>query len=113
MKKLPLILVVILITFLSACSSTSKVAVEKKPLTSDHQLMLSLLNRPITQDQQMMLAFAKQSDNFQNPYFVNAVLIKGEKSSDENSKTNNNRVKHSFSQLIAQDFNSVRISGPK
>jgi len=109
MKKLPLILVVTLVTFLSACSSTSKIAVEKKPLTSDHQLMLSLLNRPMTQDQQMMLAFAEQRENYQNPYFVNAVEIRGAKE----EQSSRNRTTTPYSNLIAQDFNSVRISGPK
>ena len=109
MKKLPIIFALLLMTLLSACSSTSKVAIEKKPLMSDHYLMLSLLSRPVTQDQQMMLAFAKQRDDFQNLYFVNSVEIKGPKSDDMNST----RATHSFSNLIAQDFNSVRISGPK
>ena len=109
MKKLTLAFTLLLMTLLTACSSTSKVAIEKKPLISDHHLMLSLLNRPITQDQKMMLAFAEQRDNFQNLYFVNAVAIKGEKT-EENTST---RATHSYSNLIAQDFNSVRISGPK
>ena len=96
-------------TLLSACSSTSKVAIEKKPLMSDHYLMLSLLKRPVTQDQQMMLAFAEQRNDFQNLYFVDAIEIKGQKSEEESVS----RASHSYSNLIAQDFNSVRISGPK
>jgi hypothetical protein len=109
MKKLSIIFALLLITLLSACSSTSKVAIEKKPLISDQYLLLSLLNRPVTQDQQMMLAFAKQRDDFQNLYFVNSVEIRGPKS----DATKSTRATHAFSNLIAQDFNSVRISGPE
>jgi hypothetical protein len=109
MKKYSWIFALFFFALLSACSSTSKVVIEKKPLISDHYLMLSLLNRPITQDQQMMLAFAQQRENFQNQYFVNAISIKGPKSENDNSM----QTSHSYSSLIAQDFNSVRISGPK
>lgn len=109
MKKLTLVFAIFLMTLLSACSSTSKVAIEKKPLMSDHYLMLSLLNRPVTQDQQMMLAFAEQRNDFQNLYFVDAIEIKGQKSEERSVS----RASHSYSNLIAQDFNSVRISGPK
>ena len=58
MKNLLTLGAILIITLLSACSSTQQTIVEKKPLVSDHYLMLSLLNRPMTQDQQMMLAFA-------------------------------------------------------
>jgi len=109
MKNLSILIAVLLISLLSACSSTSKVAIEKKPLISDHHLMLSLLKRNITEDQQMMLAFAEQRASYQSIYFVNAVEIKGPKD-DEYPATS--RVKHSYSSLIAQDFNSVQISGP-
>jgi len=109
MKNLPILIAILLVSLLSACSSTSKVAIEKKPLISDHHLMLSLLNRTMTEDQQMMLAFADQRASFQAIYFVNAVDIKGPKN-DEYSITN--RAKHNYSNLIAQDFNSVQISGP-
>ena len=107
MKKSFTLFAILIVTLLSACSSTQKTIVKKKPLVSDHYLMLSLLNRPMTQDQQMMLAFAAQRANYQNPYFVNAIAIKGPK--DDKSKA---RVQHSYSNLIAQDFNSVQISGP-
>lgn len=109
MKKLSLLIAILAVSLLSACSSTSKVAIEKKPLISDQYLMLSLLNRAMTEDQRMMLAFADQRARFQSIYFVNAVDIKGPKD-DEYSATN--RVKHSYSNLIVQDFNSVQISGP-
>lgn len=109
MKIRPTFIALTLLALLSACSTTPKVALEKKPLISDHQLMLSLLNRPMTQDQQMMLAFATQREHEQNSYFVHSIAIKGEKSSDKSA----NRATHTYSNLIAQDFNSVRISGPK
>ena len=109
MKKLTIIFALLLITLLSACSATTEVAIEKKPLISDHHLMLSLLNRPVTQDQQMMLAFAEHRESYQNLYFVKAIEIKGPK----NTQNADARATHSYSELIAQDFNSVRISGPK
>ena len=107
MKKFPLLLTVLIVTLLSACNSTPTIVMEKKPLVSDHYLMLSLLNRPMTQDQQMMLAFAEQRENYQRLYFVNAVTIKGEKNEKQTT-----RMQHRYSNLIAQDFNSVQISGP-
>ena len=112
MKKTIQLYAVIMMTLLSACSSTSNVVVEKKPLLSDHYLMLSLLNRPVTEDQKMMLAFTRQSDNYQNPYFVNTIEIKGDNSTDSYSNSSSKTI-NSYSSLISQDFNSVRISGPK
>tara|TARA_R110000737_G_scaffold176266_6_gene201371 strand:- start:4896 stop:5237 length:342 start_codon:yes stop_codon:yes gene_type:complete len=112
MKNLSILIALLIVTILSACSSTSKVVVEKKALFSDHYLMLSLLNRPMTQDQQMMLAFAQQSENYQSPYFVNMVTIKGPKSDSTANQVTTTRAQHSYSYLISQDFNSVQISGP-
>ena len=83
----------------------------KKPLGSDHQLMMALLNRPITTDQAMMLAFAQERASYSNSYsnYNYAVEIKGEKSSDQP----NYRAKHAYSKLISQDINAVSISAPK
>jgi hypothetical protein len=81
----------------------------KKSLNSDHQLMMSLLNRPMTADQVMMLSFAQErasyTDNFTN-YANNAVMIKGNKASDNST----NRTEHVYAQLISQDINAVSIS---
>ena len=107
MKNLLILYTILIITLLSACSSTSKTIVEKKPLVSDHYLMLSLLNRPMTQDQQMILAFTEQRENNQSLYFVNAIAIKGAKNEEQTT-----RAQHNYSSLIAQDFNSVQIFGP-
>jgi len=112
MKNLSILIAVLFVTLLSACSSTSKVVIEKKPLVSDHYLMLSLLNRPMTADQQMMLAFAQQGENYQSPYFVNVVTIKGPKNNSTANQSATTRIQHTYSHLIAQDFNSVQISGP-
>jgi hypothetical protein len=116
MKKLPLLIAIVIVMFLSACSTTPKNVVSKKPWLSDHHLIMSLLNREMTQDQQMMLAFAEQRENYQSIYFVNAVNIRGPKSDeyndDFNDKYTTTRPKNSYSKLIAQDFNSVQISGP-
>ena len=111
MKNLSLLIAILVITLLSACSSTATVAVEKKALISDHYLMMGLLHRPMTQDQKMMLAFAEQRESYQTSYFVNAVSIKGPKN-DEQVTEMITRPQNSYSRLIAQDFNSVQISGP-
>lgn len=84
----------------------------KKPLNSDHQLMMSLLNRPMTADQAMMLAFAQQRASYANTLANNAnnaVIIKGDKASDHSS----NRTEHVYAQLISQDINAVSISAPQ
>lgn len=111
MKNLSILFVISLVTILSACSTTQNVAINKKPLISDHHLMLSLLNREITQDQQMMLAFAEQREQYQPHYFINTIEIKGPIDSSYSTKKHT-RVQHNYSNLIAQDFNSVQISGP-
>lgn len=77
----------------------------KKALNSDHQLMLSLLNRPMTEDQTMMLNFAQQRTNYTSVYFNKNVTIKGPKS--ENSTT---RTVHLYAHLIEQDINAVSIT---
>lgn len=82
----------------------------KKPLNSEHQLMMSLLNRPVTADQAMMLAFSQErtdySDSFSN-YANKGIMIKGDITSDNS----NDRTEHVYAQLISQDINSVSISG--
>lgn len=84
----------------------------KKPLNSDHQLMMSLLNRPITADQAMMLAFAQERSSYVNTlanYSYDGVIIKGDKASD----SSRNRTKHVYAQQITQDINSVSINAPR
>lgn len=84
----------------------------KKPLNSDHQLMMSLLNRPITADQAMMLDFAQERARYTSSYSNyadNGVMIKGDKISDNSS----NRTEHVYAQLISQDINAVSISAPQ
>ena len=84
----------------------------KKPLNSDHQLMMSLLNRPMTEDQVMMLAFAQERARYSHSYSNyadNGIMIKGDKTSDHSSK----RTEHVYAQLISQDINSVSISAPQ
>jgi predicted transcriptional regulator len=80
----------------------------KKPMLSDHHLMLSLLNRPMTVDQAMMLAFEQERVNYGNTFANYSVEIKGEKGSDELNYRSENR----YSKLIAQDINSINISAP-
>jgi len=92
--------------------SSINIASIKKPLNSDHQLMMSLLSRPITADQAMMLAFeqerASYADTFAN-YAHNGVVIKGDKASDDS----NNRTLHAYTVQIAQDINAVSIHAPQ
>ncbi len=114
MKQLTYTMLFILLFTSLGCSSTRTVQyqeIEKKPLMSDHYLMMSLLNRPITEDQKLMLAFAKVQDEYQqqlSPIFVNAVMIKGEKS----AQTSNQTTTSFYSDLIAKDVNAIRMSGP-
>lgn len=88
----------------------------KKPLRSDHQLMMSLLNRPITADQAMMLAFSQQKQieilNSTNLY-VNYVSIKGEKAG-ETTVNNGKQTRPTsiYSTLIASDINAISIMAP-
>jgi len=108
--------VIVLLTMILTvgCNSTPKshiAKIEKRPLLSDHHLMMSLLNRPMTQDQKMMLAFSKQQDSYQSQtptIFVNTIFIKGEKTEQPATNSQNNYYQH----LIAKDINSVRVSGP-
>lgn len=84
----------------------------KKPLNSDHQLMMSLLNRPMTADQAMMLAFAQERASYANTFannVQNGIFIKGSKASD----TTTHRAQHVYAQQISQDINGVSISAPK
>jgi hypothetical protein len=80
----------------------------KKRISSDHQLMMSILNRPITADQAMILAFKQERASY-GPYFSNyAVKIRG----DKNSDTTNARSENAYTQLISQDINAIDISAP-
>jgi hypothetical protein len=80
----------------------------KKSMNSDHQLMMSILNRPITADQAMMLAFKQERSNYNHYFSDYAVKIKGDKRSD----TTNARTENVYTQLISQDINAIDISAP-
>ena len=89
--------------------------IEKKPLLSDHYLMMSLLDRPVTEDQKLMLAFASvQNSAQQNDYpqvpsiFVNTVMIKGAYIQHDRKNYSNNI----YQRLIAKDINAISLSGP-
>jgi len=88
----------------------------KKALSSDHQLMMSLLNRPMTADRMMMISFAQQraNDYATLPGFdanANAigVQIKGAKQITPN-QANTNRPANVYMNLIEQDINAVSIN---
>jgi hypothetical protein len=80
----------------------------KKPLSSDHQLMMSLLNRPLTTDQAMMLAFAEQRKINTPTYATVGVQIKGGKK----SANENQRSVHLYAHLIKKDINTISITAP-
>ncbi len=81
----------------------------KKVLNSDHQLMMSLLNRPMTEDQAMMISFAKQRANYSNSYATTGIAIKGAK----NNKDGSTRATHLYAHLIEADINAVTITAPQ
>jgi len=80
----------------------------QRAIHSDHQLMMSILNRPITTDQAMKFAF-KQERSIDGHQFANyAVKIRGDKSSDITSP----RAENVYTQLISQDINAININAP-
>jgi len=80
----------------------------KKSFSSDHYLMMSLLNRPMTADRRMMLAFTQQEQN-KTSALVNFVSIRGDNKQENNQ--NHNSPVNQYSALIAKDINSISISG--
>lgn len=107
MKVKKIVLMSILGLLITACNSTpKKTELVKKPLISDHYLLMSLLNRPVTADQQMMLAFEKERETIYGNVFVNAVSIKGPKFID------NSEPQNPYELFIQNDINAVSIQGP-
>lgn len=109
----------IIAVFLSACSSTANKDYQliereyaKKPLVSDHQLKIALLNRPIPQDQLMMMAFTQartlEGENGNMVAHVGFVEIKGLRSADKTDVPTSRRV----TSYTAQDSNAISILGP-
>jgi hypothetical protein len=76
----------------------------KKALTTDTDLLLSLLNRPMTEDQRMMLAFSTVS-NTQTYPIVHYIAIKGEDSDTYSTVT------PLYQTLIYQDSHAIPIRG--
>ena len=118
MKILKLLSCSILCLTLFACSSTTKQStfkkfekfnVEKTSYNSDHQRMLSLINRPVPKDQVMMLAFAQQRMNEANYPYFNGVEIRGNKIEDPMLMTQNTV----YSKFIVNDVNAININGPQ
>ncbi|WP_448549292.1 hypothetical protein [Thalassotalea fusca] len=112
MNKFTLITILILCSQLLACQSTKIAYQEKRPLVSDHQLLVSLLNRPIPQDQQLMMAFTRQFDQQYSAFDLNMpsvapVFITGEKRAASET-----RPIFQFSHLVNQDKNAIFINGP-
>ena len=82
-------------------------------ISSDHQLMMSLLNRPVTPDQAMMLSLQKRADDSQNVHIAQEkfVLIKGESSNNTASKYSS--TSYAYKNQIEEDINAVSIIAPK
>ena len=78
----------------------------KKSFSSDHYLMMSLLNRPMTTDQAMMLTFTQQAQN-ETAVLVNFVSLRG----DKKQHIQQDKQTSKYTALIAKDINSVSISG--
>ena len=118
MKKLKLITATIFTIILSACSSNDYASqhAEKKPLTNDRELLISLLKRPTTADQIMMERFALSQQSHSQAGVFNApqvgyVMIKGNRS--ESSPTRNTSNDWIFEQSNAiYNTSFVRLSGP-
>ncbi len=130
MKVLKVASVLALSLFLGACSSSSTLNstsmkgdyytktfshteftannrnTTKKPLSSDHALMVSLLNRPMPEDQRMMLAFAKQQESYLPDSTIVGIQIRGNKADDKVQQQNISI----YADIIAQDNNAVAIS---
>ncbi|OKY25531.1 hypothetical protein BI291_15885 [Thalassotalea sp. PP2-459] len=98
----------------TGCSSTEPQVryIDKKPLVSDHELMMSLLDRPITTDQRIMLAFANYQTELQHTLdtttFVRPISITGTSSSKQS-----NYIPNYYQTLIANDINATVIRGPE
>ena len=78
---------------------------------TDHQLMMSLLNRPVTADHAMMIAFEQERMAYTASFSSSSsygIEIKGNKN-DENI---NYRANNLYSELILQDINAVNMSAP-
>jgi hypothetical protein len=78
----------------------------KKAVSSDQELMLSLLNRAVPEDQRMMLAFAKRQESYFPDSTIVGIQIKGDKRVGEKKA----RVISNYAHVIAQDINAVMIS---
>lgn len=136
MKVLKSVVIILISTLVCACGSTSKHSLNtdvntelkngyyqsqfshnsfslsnhktiKKSNTSDHHLMLSLLNRPMTEDRKMMLAFAKQRARYLPVQLAQGIQIKGDVKQDSNGT---NELPYTV--LIAQDSNAINIIAP-
>ena len=102
-----------LVSLITGCKSTNNDHTNwnKRPLHTDHDLMMTLLDRPTPLDQQMMLAFInhKERQMKERMGFVNQVRILGQKQDIELV----NFHQANYYPLIARDQNAIRVSGPK
>lgn len=103
------------VLLISACSSTQEYSHEydtydKKPLTNDTELLVSLLKRPTPADQILMEQFAETRAQYFNLPEVSYVTIKGASSS--NNSQPSIRPKHHLDALYnAYNTNFVLLTG--
>lgn len=113
MKLLPQFIWFTLCLALTACSTTTELMTDKKPLVSDQQLLMSLLGRPITDDYAMMLRFSVDANSpvfdsqHQTTMVVNYVSIRGAQVAAQDELPVN-----IFAQQIYNDVNAIAIRGP-
>ncbi|NMP33269.1 hypothetical protein HII17_17080 [Thalassotalea sp. M1531] len=107
----------ILITLISACSSTQEYSyqdypIEKKSLTNDTELLVNLLKRPTTADQIMMAQFAATQSQYFNLPQVSYVRIRGNKQSNS-IESDNSQPQHHLDILYSNiEANLAQVSAP-
>jgi uncharacterized lipoprotein len=110
------VLSLILVIMLSACSTTQHYSydetyIDKKPLTNDTELLISLLKRPTPADQILMEQFAQTRAQYFDLPAVSYVMIKGERT--ENTTQQQERPTHHLDALY-QAYNTqfITLTGP-
>ncbi|MFD2165838.1 hypothetical protein ACFSJY_06125 [Thalassotalea euphylliae] len=109
MSKLFTYLTLVFALLLTGCNTNSDFQVdnEKKPLTNDTELLISLLKRPTTADQIMMEQFEQTRMQTFQLQQVGYVMIKGPKS--EKPAYGQHHLDWLYDQY---DSNFVRLAGP-
>lgn len=112
MKVISQLVILAFVLLLSACSSTENIAYQhnKKPLTNDTELLISLLKRPTTADQIMISQFEQTRNKALGLQNVGYVMIKGER---DNKSPATSRAKHRLDWLYdhySREYNTQFVS---